>query len=71
MNLDRTLFYVLGHGMLAASRALARHGARLIGHPSAQPEPRPLRVVRTETVRTVEVDPVVERLARMDPRDAG
>lgn len=52
----------LGRALIGASRVLARAGAALVGHPSArQAVPRPeLKVVRSESVRTVAIDPVVE-----------
>lgn len=58
--------------LLATSRALARAAAQVSGHPSdrrGRVAQRPeLRVVRS--FKLLDVDPVVEKWARMDVRDA-
>lgn len=48
-NLRRAATIALGRALLVVSRRLARAGARLVGHPSAQAE----RVVQRPPLRVV------------------
>jgi hypothetical protein len=70
-DLRRTVRVHTGRALIATSHRLARAGAWLIGHPSAQGERvvqrPPLTIVRT--MRTVGVDPVIEEWFRRDLGD--